>query len=112
MTRQSPFSAAGNGVTVALAVPANASASIRFDAFLPGTQTPLKSRSVRIVNAGSSGAFVELVGEQGAQSAVRGTGMYLSAGAEDVWGTNGATYISAIGDTGATVLYATPGEGL
>jgi hypothetical protein len=119
MTRTvSAFAPAGNCVTVALAVVNTQANTVQFDGLLPnniqpnGGNTPVKSRNVRVVNAGSFGAFIELVGGQGGQGAVKGAGMYLSSGAEDIFSTSGATFISAIGDGGPTTLYATPGEGV
>jgi hypothetical protein len=63
-------------------------------------------------NAGGSGCFIEFVGNQGDQTAVAGTGIYLAAGATRVFSTNGATFLAAIGDAGSTILYITPGTGL
>lgn len=111
MTRQSPFAPAGNGVTVQLDVLPLTSHVVQFDALLP-VGTPSKSPSVYIVNAGASGAFLEFVGGQGDQTAAKGTGMYLPSGAQRVFGTNGATFVAAIGDGGGTTLYITPGTGL
>ncbi len=102
-----PFEAAGNHVTVSLTVTARVIGVVRFD----GGLGLANARSVRIFNAGPDTAFIEFVGEQGDQTALRADGIPIAAGAREIFAANAATFLAAIAQSTTATLYATPGEG-
>ena len=121
MERLVPFGAAGNGVSVSLAV-TTVSHAVQFDNINPPAAAPnvsptpniaMKSRCVRLFNAGPDLIFFELVGPLPAnQTATIGTGVPLPAGKAETFSTAGSTSIAAVALTSNSTLYITPGEGI
>jgi hypothetical protein len=118
--RNTPFAPAGPNATVGLAAGPTPGA-VQFDNILPPAQAPTgnpsqiprrRSASVRVVNAGPSIAFIELIGANQQNPASPNNSLALLANSERVFATGGADFLAAVTAAGGSAqLYATPGEG-
>ena len=92
--RVTPFAPAQLGVTVSLAATTTPS-SVQFDNVLPQGGGFRKSNTVRIVNVGPSGVFIEITGSGQPNNVSAATGMFLGAGVTEKFTTAGGTFLAA-----------------
>jgi hypothetical protein len=118
--RNTPFAPAGPNATVSLSATPTP-AAVQFDNILPPAQAPTgnpsqaprrRASTVRVINAGPSLAFIELIGANQQNSVSPGSSVPLLPGTERVFATGGADFLAAVTAAGGSAqLYATPGEG-
>jgi hypothetical protein len=114
MTFVHAFMPAGNAKTVQLAASSTVG-NVQFDGALSSTVTSTNpspiSAHVRVVNAGTSPAYIEF--GSSSYTASSSTAMPILAGTVEVFSPGGGKWLSGVCTAGlTTTLYATPGTGI
>lgn len=111
MTDVRPFTPAGNGVTVSMAV-TDVSSFVQFDNILPGLGGTRKSRNALVSNAGPNTIYIEFVGSSGNQTASTATGVPLFPNTQRVFTAPSTCLAAVTAGTDHATVFITPGEGI